>query len=190
MARLPADEGLEWDIWLLRMRALLARARGDDERVPGLGGSLSRDGEIAWLRRTHGMAAAMREPSPSRPISVRCPVLRCGFLLAGPESHAEFNRVTAVFADVVGSMDIAAALDVERLREIMPSLAASAAVVRRYGGTVEHISDGAMAIFGAPMALEDNAFRACVAARISSTRRPRWPPRYPSRWGACGCGWA
>ena len=40
----------------------------------------------------------------------------------------------------------------------------SAAVLRRYGGTVEYTGDGVMALFGAPIALEDNAFRACVAA--------------------------
>ena len=41
----------------------------------------------------------------------------------------------------------------------------SAAVVQRYGGgTVEYTGDGVMAIFGAPIALEDHAFRACLAA--------------------------
>ena len=40
----------------------------------------------------------------------------------------------------------------------------SAAVVRRYGGTVEYAGDGVMAIFGAPVALEDHAFRGCLAA--------------------------
>jgi class 3 adenylate cyclase len=73
--------------------------------------------------------------------------------------------VTVLFADVVRSMDIAAALDVERLREIMTELVErSAAVVRRYGGTVEYNGDGVMALFGAPVALEDHAFRACRAA--------------------------
>jgi class 3 adenylate cyclase/tetratricopeptide (TPR) repeat protein len=74
--------------------------------------------------------------------------------------------VTALFADVVRSMDIAAAVDIERLREIMTELVErSAAVVQRYGGgSVEYTGDGLMALFGAPVALEDHAFRACLAA--------------------------
>ncbi len=73
--------------------------------------------------------------------------------------------MTALFADVVRSMDIAAALDIERLREIMTELVERAAgVARRYGGTVEYNGDGIMALFGAPVALEDHAFRACAAA--------------------------
>jgi class 3 adenylate cyclase len=73
--------------------------------------------------------------------------------------------VTVLFADVVRSMDLAAAMDLERLRDIITGLVeSSATVVRRYGGTVEHTGDGVMAIFGAPVALEDHAFRACLAA--------------------------
>jgi class 3 adenylate cyclase len=78
---------------------------------------------------------------------------------------AEYKQVTVLFADVVRSMDIAAAVDMERLREIMTDLVErSAAVLGRYGGTVEYTGDGVMAIFGAPIALEDHAFRACLAA--------------------------
>jgi class 3 adenylate cyclase len=78
---------------------------------------------------------------------------------------AEYKQVTVLFADVVRSMAIAAAVDIERLREVMTELVErSAAVVRRYGGTVEYTGDGVMALFGAPNALEDHAFRACLAA--------------------------
>ena len=71
-----------------------------------------------------------------------------------------------LFADVVGSMDIAATIGAERLREIMTDLVGrGAAVVRRYGGTIEKFTgDGLMALFGAPVALEDHAIRACLAA--------------------------
>ena len=90
----------------------------------------------------------------------------CGAPTAISGDTAEYKQVTVLFADVVRSMDIAAALDMERLREIMTELVErSAAVVRRYGGgTVEFTGDGVMAVFGAPVALEDHAFRACLAA--------------------------
>jgi class 3 adenylate cyclase len=89
----------------------------------------------------------------------------CGAPTAVSGDTAKYKQVTVLFADVVRSMDIAAALDVERLREIMTELVErSAAVVQRYGGTVEYTGDGVMALFGAPVALEDHAFRGCLAA--------------------------
>ena len=82
------------------------------------------------------------------------------------DTHAEYKQVTVLFADVVHSMDIAATVGAERLREIMTDLAdRCAAVVKRYGGTVDKFTgDGIMAVFGAPVALEDHAVRACRAA--------------------------
>jgi class 3 adenylate cyclase len=89
----------------------------------------------------------------------------CGAPVVQVCRSAEYKQVTVLFADVVRSMDLAAALDLERLRDIMTGLVeSSAAVLRRYGGTVEYTGDGVMAIFGAPIALEDHAFRACLAA--------------------------
>src|SRR5271165_442294 len=63
-------------------------------------------------------------------------------------------------------MEIAAAVGAERLREIMADLVDRAVtVVQRYGGTVDKFTgDGIMAVFGAPVALEDHAIRACLAA--------------------------
>jgi adenylate cyclase len=89
----------------------------------------------------------------------------CGSKVAA-DSHAEYKQVTVLFADVVHSMDIAAAVGPERLREIMAEVfRRSSAVVRRYGGTVDKFTgDGIMAVFGAPIALEDHAARACRAA--------------------------
>ena len=90
----------------------------------------------------------------------------CGSPLSARDSHAEFKQVTVLFADVVDSMGLAATLGAERLREIMTALVGRAAgVVQRYGGTVDKFTgDGIMAVFGAPLALEDHAVRACRAA--------------------------
>jgi adenylate cyclase len=79
---------------------------------------------------------------------------------------AEYKQVTVLFADVVHSMDIAAAVGPERLRELMSEVVdRSTAIVERYGGTVNQFTgDGIMAIFGAPVSLEDHAIRACMTA--------------------------
>ncbi|HZE15205.1 MAG TPA: hypothetical protein VE197_05525, partial [Mycobacterium sp.] len=65
-------------------------------------------------------------------------------------------------------MDIAAAVRAERLREIMTELVErSAAMVQRYGGTVEKFTgDGIMAVFGAPVALEDSVQRESYAQHL------------------------
>ena len=90
----------------------------------------------------------------------------CGARVQEADARAEYKQVTVLFADVVHSMDIASAVGAERLREIMADLAdRCAAVVKRYGGTVDKFTgDGIMATFGAPAALEDHAIRACLAA--------------------------
>ena len=78
----------------------------------------------------------------------------------------EYKQVTVLFVDVVGSMKLAAVLHPERLREVMNELFnRAAAVVQRYQGTLDKFTgDGLMALFGAPVALEDHALRACISA--------------------------
>jgi len=92
---------------------------------------------------------------------------------SGSSSHviqatqpAEYKQVTVLFADMVHSMDIAASVGAERLREIITDLVnRCATVVQHFGGTVDKFTgDGIMAVFGAPVALEDHAMRACRAA--------------------------
>jgi class 3 adenylate cyclase len=92
--------------------------------------------------------------------------LECGAAVSTAAKPAEYKQVTVLFADVVHSMDIAAAVGAERMREIMAELTdRCATVVQRYGSTVTQFTgDGIMAVFGAPVALEDHAIRACLAA--------------------------
>src|SRR6202012_644473 len=86
--------------------------------------------------------------------------------LTASAKPAEYKQATVLFADVAHSVDMAAAVGAERLREIMTEVVDRASVVvKRYGGTVDKFTgDGVMALFGAPVALEDHAFRACLAA--------------------------
>jgi class 3 adenylate cyclase len=90
----------------------------------------------------------------------------CGAPVTPVSRSAEYKQVTVLFADVVHSMNIAAAVGAERLREIMADLAdRCATVVQRFGSTIAQFTgDGIMAVFGAPVALEDHAVRACLAA--------------------------
>ena len=76
----------------------------------------------------------------------------CGSPVGEAVAHAEYKQVTVLFADVVRSMDIAATVGAERLREIMTELVdRSTAVVKRYGGTLSQFTgDGIMAVFAAP----------------------------------------
>jgi class 3 adenylate cyclase/tetratricopeptide (TPR) repeat protein len=79
---------------------------------------------------------------------------------------AERKQVTVLFADVSGSMDLAEQQDPEEWRKIMQRFFAILAdAVTRFEGTVDKFTgDGIMAVFGAPIAHEDHARRACYAA--------------------------
>jgi adenylate cyclase len=82
------------------------------------------------------------------------------------KDDAERKQVTVLFADVSGSMDLAEQEDPEEWREIMQRFfSLLAETVTRFEGTVDKFTgDGIMAIFGAPIAHEDHARRACYAA--------------------------
>src|SRR5258705_1292907 len=97
----------------------------------------------------------------------------CGAPVNDSATRAEYKQVTVLFADVVHSMDIAAAVGAERLREIMAELVnRAAAVVKRYGGTVDKFTrGGVIGVFCRAFALEGYA----VCGRLA---RPRIPERH------------
>jgi class 3 adenylate cyclase/tetratricopeptide (TPR) repeat protein len=80
--------------------------------------------------------------------------------------EGERKQVTVLFADLKGSMELLADRDPEEARQLLdPVLERMMAAVHRYEGTVNQImGDGIMALFGAPLAHEDHAVRACYAA--------------------------
>jgi class 3 adenylate cyclase len=83
-------------------------------------------------------------------------------------SHLEGERkqVTVLFADLKGSMALSEGRDPEEWAEVMDRFfSICAEAVTRFEGTVDKFTgDGLMAIFGAPLAQEDHARRACLAA--------------------------
>src|SRR5262245_36598284 len=88
-------------------------------------------------------------------------ILRSKAALEGERKH-----VTVLFADLKGSMELLADRDPEEARKILdPVLHHMMDAVHRYEGTVNQVmGDGIMALFGAPLAHEDHAVRACYAA--------------------------
>jgi len=80
--------------------------------------------------------------------------------------EGERKQVTVLFADLKGSMELLADRDPEEARSLLdPVLERMMEAVHRYEGTVNQVmGDGIMALFGAPVAHEDHAVRACYAA--------------------------
>src|SRR6267142_570703 len=88
--------------------------------------------------------------------------------------EGERKQVTVLFADLKGSMELLADRDPEEARRILdPILEQMMEAVHCYEGTVNQVmGDGIMALFGAPLAHEDHAVRACYAAlRMQETIR-------------------
>jgi class 3 adenylate cyclase/tetratricopeptide (TPR) repeat protein len=112
-------------------------------------------------QRLAPVAAPAKPPSTPLPDHLAEKARHGGAALAG-----ERKRVTVLFADVQGSMDLSGALDPEDWRGIMERfIHILCDGVHRFEGTVDKFTgDGIMALFGAPIAHEDHAARACYAA--------------------------
>ena len=99
--------------------------------------------------------------------------------------EGERKQVTVLFADLKGSMELLADRDPEEARQILdPVLERLMAAVHRYEGTVNQVmGDGIMALFGAPVAHEDHAVRACYAALAMQEAMRRYAEEVRRRHG-------
>ena len=116
--------------------------------------------------RSCGAALIAANPSPlsPQPGESQRPAERV--LTSRAALEGERKQVTVLFADLKASMELIADRDPEEARGILdPVLELMMEAVHRYEGTVNQImGDGIMALFGAPVAQEDHAVRACYAA--------------------------
>ncbi len=112
------------------------------------------------------LAAAGPRAEPRAPRAYTPQHLAEKILTSRAALEGERKQVTVLFADVKGSMELAEGLDPEEWHRILDRfLQLLAEGVHRYEGTVnQYTGDGVMALFGAPIAHEDHAHRACWAA--------------------------
>ena len=131
---------------------------------------LARDQEGKMLVWTGDPAAGPRLPpapeQPHAPLTYTPPHLAEKILTSRSALEGERKQVTVLFADLKGSMELLADRDPEEARHLLdPVLERMLEAVHRYEGTVNQVmGDGIMALFGAPLAHEDHAVRACYAA--------------------------
>jgi class 3 adenylate cyclase/predicted ATPase len=138
--------------------------------------------------RNHGSAqtplVTVATARPSAPTPTAAPVA---------EAVGERRHLTVMFCDLVGSTSISAGLDAEDWRDVVGSYldAASAAVTEMGGHVAKKLGDGLMALFGYPVAQENDAERAARAAlsiqralaEVNRKNASSWKPALNARIG-------
>ena len=124
---------------------------------------------LVWTGDTASGAAPATAPALVQaqvPLTYTPPYLAEKILTSRSALEGERKQVTVLFADLKGSMELLADRDPEEARQLLdPVLERMMAAVHRYEGTVNQVmGDGIMALFGAPVAHEDHAVRACYTA--------------------------
>jgi predicted ATPase/class 3 adenylate cyclase len=124
---------------------------------------------LIWTGETRPTPTPGSPPAPDQeraPRSYTPAHLTEKILEARLSLEGERKQVTVLFADLKGSMELLADRDPEEARQLLdPVLERMMEAVHRYEGTVNQVmGDGIMALFGAPLAHEDHAVRACYAA--------------------------
>ena len=126
-------------------------------------------GILVWTGTAAAPFAPVLTPQPAvapAPLTYTPPYLAEKILTSRSALEGERKQVTVLFADLKGSMELLADRDPEDARQLLdPVLERMMTAVHRYEGTVNQVmGDGIMALFGAPLAHEDHAVRACYAA--------------------------
>jgi class 3 adenylate cyclase/tetratricopeptide (TPR) repeat protein len=155
-------------------RALQVQFNLDDKALDALKAELIEVHQIAvdqagtmlvWTGEP-GTASPVAPPRAPAPLTYTPPYLAEKILTSKTALEGERKQVTVLFADLKGSMELLADRDPEDARQLLdPVLERMMAAVHCYEGTVNQVmGDGIMALFGAPIAHEDHAVRACYAA--------------------------
>ena len=133
------------------------------------------------------LAAAAKESTQRDPRSYTPKHLAEKILTSRSALRASARQVTALFADIKGSMELIEDLDPEEARAIIdPALQLMIDAVHRYEGYVaQSTGDGIFALFGAPIAHEDHSQRALHAALRMQEEIRRYADEAASREG-CG----
>jgi adenylate/guanylate cyclase family protein len=132
--------------------------------------AVDEEGNVLVWTGEAGTTATVPSPSTTTqgraPLTYTPPYLAEKILTSKTALEGERKQVTVLFADLKGSMALLADRDPEEARQLLdPVLEHMMAAVHRYEGTVNQVmGDGIMALFGAPIAHEDHAVRACYAA--------------------------
>ena len=124
---------------------------------------------LVWTGDTASVAAPAAAPAPvqAQALLTYTPAhLTDKILAARPTLEGERKQVTVLFADLKDSTELIRGLDPEAAQQLLdPAIHRMMDAVHRFEGTVNQVlGDGIMALFGAPIAHEDHALRACYAA--------------------------
>ena len=140
-----------------------------DELIYGQRLAVDEEGRVlVWIgdMGTVPHATARTETPVQTPLAYTPPYLAEKILTSRSAMEGERKQVTVLFADLTGNTELIRDLDAEAGQTLLDTaLQRMMDAVHRYEGTVNQVlGDGIMALFGAPLAHEDHALRACYAA--------------------------
>ena len=179
--------------WLQReqrvsYRALKRQLALDDDYLEDLKGELiyakhlamDEDGRVLlWTGAVVSAPPPAVSATPAQdriPLAYTPPHLTDKILASRRALEGERKQVTVLFADLKDSTELIRGLDPEAAQQLLdPAIQRMMDAVHRFEGTVNQVlGDGLMALFGAPVAHEDHAVRACYAALAMQTAMQRY----------------